>query len=849
MKKKLVTALSLCGAISVASLSPANAAEVRNALPGGRFPDCLGVQLKPDGWNLATIEKAHALGFRIIRRGFYWNAVEKEKGVYDFSAFDAQVARARELGMTVIACLFGGNSLYGESRGGILTQAGREGFAAFAAAAARHYANDPIVFEIWNEPNVRTFWRKDGTHNSEPYADEYSALVNTVVPKMREADPSCVVVAGSVSNYWQPSYEWTEFCFRKGVLKSGISGWSVHPYGVRTPEEHAVGHSVTRQLLKKYGASDLPMGNTERGYAAKETATGEGWSGGEAAKAAAHQAAHFVRQALIDQLCGVRFSVWYEWGGNEGFALFRPDGTEAPAVEALRTLVKELSGYRVQSRIQTDSAQDYLLILVNDAGARKLAAWTAPPPQGTPDEVWPHEIALTYAGGKKQAIALNELPVYLPLSGQDGEPVSAVTTTPKPQPVAHDVTAIPPGGRPLGLFEAGAAWTFIPNTGKGSLALEKDADGVSYLRVQYDFSASRSKSTPYVMATVPAAVEGAAAIRFAARSPVAQQLTFRVTDATGQTLQWKTRLKGTGAWEEIRFPLDRKLEHWDGANDGRAHFPLKSFCVSIPKPPTAVAGHVDYAGAVAVGDAPPDRTQAHPAARAAAAAQPSATTAATGEATLKLYDVRTGALAYTGTVANLSATPLPQQGAAQPAPAAAPAAGGGGSPAPAMAPLPVPALPAGTTALNLFETPWHFAKNTGEGSFTLEKDAEGKPFGRLTYDFSRSKARSTPYVIASVPMAVPEATAILFTVRGAVAGQRLTFRVVDSTGQTLQWKGKVRNAGTWETLTMPLNRKLEHWDGANDGRTHFPLKSLVISVPQPAGVSSGTVEYGAVSIR
>lgn len=103
MKKKLVTALSLCGAISVASLSPANAAEARNALPGGRFPDCLGVQLKPDGWNLATIEKAHALGFRIIRRGFYWNAVEKEKGVYDFSAFDAQVARARELGMTVIA--------------------------------------------------------------------------------------------------------------------------------------------------------------------------------------------------------------------------------------------------------------------------------------------------------------------------------------------------------------------------------------------------------------------------------------------------------------------------------------------------------------------------------------------------------------------------------------------------------------------------------------------------------------------------------------------------------------------------------------------------------------------------
>ena len=44
------------------------------------------------------------------------------------------------------------------------------------------------------------------------------------------------------------------------------------------------------------------------------------------------------------------------------------------------------------------------------------------------------------------------------------------------------------------------------------------------------------------------------------------RLTVRVIDATGQTLQFRCRVKGTGAWEKMSFPLGRKLEHWDGGS-------------------------------------------------------------------------------------------------------------------------------------------------------------------------------------------------------------------------------------------------------------------------------------------
>lgn len=144
------------------------------------------------------------------------------------------MAHADKLSLTVVGVLFSNNKLHKvDPQGGIQTEAGRQGFAAFGAALAKQYKNQPVIWEVWNEPNTRGFWRKDGEHNSPEFAAEYTALVNTVAPAMIAADPDCFVVAGSISNYWDPSYRWTESCFKGGILNSGIKGWSVHPYGVK----------------------------------------------------------------------------------------------------------------------------------------------------------------------------------------------------------------------------------------------------------------------------------------------------------------------------------------------------------------------------------------------------------------------------------------------------------------------------------------------------------------------------------------------------------------------------------------------------------------------------------------
>lgn len=760
------------------STTPIQAAPLAITQPG--VPQSCAVQLKTNNFSINTIDELKDMGFTSYRRGVYWKSVEKVKGFYDFSDYDKAFDHSRQSGLTVIGCLFGDNKLYeDDGRGGIQTQAGREGFANFAAAVAAHYKDHNILWEVWNEPNIRTFWRKDGTHNSDEFAQEYTDLVKTLMPVVLKANPDAFVMAGSVSNYWEPSYNWTEACFKKGILQTGIRAWSVHPYGVKTPEEFSIGHELTRKFLKQYGAPDMIMINSERGFAYKkpqDELEQEGFSGGKAQMLREYQAWHFVRQFMMDQINDVRLTSWYEWDGEE-FGLM--DATKSrPIYTAAKVMMQRLNGYELDRRIPTDEPRDYLLLWKNAAGQRQLVLWTSPTPGGAPDEALPHEVTIQTNPasssfdvmdlyGKAQTLTQLKLtisgsPQYvaLPAGLQLGQ---IITAKPAPQAIERAAAA---EGQNLDLFTSDEGWQFLKNTGEGSFAVGKSEDGEPIGIVQFDFTNANSKSTPYIIVIKKLNITSADAISLDARTELPQQLTFRVSDTTDQTLQFKTRLKGGNQWETIQFPLNRKLEHWGGANDGKVHFPVTSLSMNVPRTQTdKLAGKVEYARAIAMGAG--SSTHAQEPKAAAPSADP---TDGLAEGDLKLFESG---------------------------------------------------------------VQWKFLKNTGEGSFTLATDS-GKAIGVLAYDFTKSMGKSTPYVLAGVPMKIAQgATALTLKVRSDVA-QKLTFRVIDGTNQTLQYKTQIKGISDWETITIPLNRKLEHWGGDNDGMTHFPIKHFYISVPLPS---------------
>lgn len=569
---------------------------VAASLPDMTVPNSLCVQLKSRNHSPADLDRVKAFGAKYIRRGFYWEAIEKKPGVYDFSSYDRLVKECKARGLSILGCMAFGNKLYGP----VYEEKGREGYARFAAALAAHFKDDNIIWEIWNEPNTQTFWGKHGKHNSEQYAEEYTNLVKATVPAMKKADPHCFVLGGSVSGLWSASYRWQKYCFQKGILKTGIDAWSVHPYSSKCPEDVAAGYALVRKMMAEDGGvTNMPLVNSERGYPLGKA---EGYAGGDIKKSAEYQAWHFDRQYLVDLMCDIRLSNWYEWSGKEGFSLIKGD-RESQAYKAGKVMVDTLRGYRYEKRLDTTRTRDYILRFTNDAGGVMLVAWAAPPRGQSPDMTPKHTVHLAVSGvsevsgagpmrltqiyGKESklevkdgviALALSGAPRYVLVSDSGGKDVR---TTYRPGPHEAELDM---GRNDLKLFEAGADWKFLKNTGEGSFALSKAGKRAVGI-VKYDFTRSKSKTTPYVLASVATKVpDSAREIVIDVRSPIEQKVTLRLIDSTGQTHQYKGATHGTKGWETIHIPLGHRLEHWGGANDGRIHYPITRLMLSVPRP-------------------------------------------------------------------------------------------------------------------------------------------------------------------------------------------------------------------------------------------------------------------------
>ena len=98
-----------------------------------------------------------AAGFRFVRMDFGWDATERDKGRYDFSAYDRLLAALEPHKIRAMLILDYSNRHYDQ---GLSPQSdeGRRAFARWAAAAAKHFRGRGVVWEMYNEPNIG-FWR------------------------------------------------------------------------------------------------------------------------------------------------------------------------------------------------------------------------------------------------------------------------------------------------------------------------------------------------------------------------------------------------------------------------------------------------------------------------------------------------------------------------------------------------------------------------------------------------------------------------------------------------------------------------------------------------------------------
>lgn len=165
----------------------------------------LGMEcLDRDLWEFEPVlDEIKALGIGIARIQSGWQKTERVEGVYDFRWLDNVVDRLSEKGIEVLMCLCYGNKLYCDNpeaypnieHGGvghfpINTERERKAWTDYVRSTVLHFKDRVCYFEIWNEPDVKTF-----LHTQEIWCETYMDFVKLTSPVIRKAFPQAQILS------------------------------------------------------------------------------------------------------------------------------------------------------------------------------------------------------------------------------------------------------------------------------------------------------------------------------------------------------------------------------------------------------------------------------------------------------------------------------------------------------------------------------------------------------------------------------------------------------------------------------------------------------------------------------
>ncbi len=302
----------------------------------------------------ATAPLMHGLGAAIDRVEVRWDEVEPRPGVFVFDQLDRLIAEAERVQLEVLVVVVGAPAWAvdrperagpGPPRGLDQPALRADGspnpanpWAEFLGMVAHRYSRRVAVWEIWNEPNFRDFWR--GT------PADYARLFDVARAVLKaESSQATVLLGGMVVDDGAFLGDvLAHLCPNRDCGGRTIDGVAWHIYGEPTDVVRVA--QLTRERLSPYGLA-APLWITEANVPVDDPQAPADALVGPEAVSLAQQA------AFVSQLCALARSVdvhtvaFYRaidvdeerhyWG------LFRHDWSARPALLAYRTAARWLS--------------------------------------------------------------------------------------------------------------------------------------------------------------------------------------------------------------------------------------------------------------------------------------------------------------------------------------------------------------------------------------------------------------------------------------------------------------------------------------------------------------------------
>lgn len=313
-----------------------------------------------DTKQLSYMKRLREGGVIWMREDFSWGALERSKGVWNWTIGDQLMRNVSKVGMNVVGVL--GYSAPWASSGSSIKNPPRDNaeYANYARTVVERYGEGGTFWrlnpeltprplkavELWNEPWHHHFWAP----NPNPAA--YAALVRAAATAIKSSHPEMRVLAsGDIFQMradTSASIDWARLLLDAdpALFRDLVDGYTVHLYSEkRGPDDTSVQQRwrfdrllLTRSLAQARGA-DHPIWVTEFGWTTH--------SDSEAVVSEATQA-RFIREAfnrLVTEWGSfVPASFLYHWGEptddwDGGFTMFRTDGTAKPAWQTITDLL------------------------------------------------------------------------------------------------------------------------------------------------------------------------------------------------------------------------------------------------------------------------------------------------------------------------------------------------------------------------------------------------------------------------------------------------------------------------------------------------------------------------------
>jgi len=262
----------------------------------------------------------------------------------------------------------------------IHTQEERKGWQNYVRALVRHFRDRVSHYEVWNEPDLYSFWK------CGPKAADYVDLVRLTAEPLREEQPDAKLIGGAIAwgmTVW--SLKFLEDCLRAGMHEL-IDIISYHGYK-SVPERHSAQEiAAFTHLVKKYKPS-LPYWQGEAGMQSYVPESARGLAAlSTMACSEPIQARMLLRRTLLELQNGCEMTSYFHMADFAHYAQTKKtfhyglvrleDGSPKPSYFALQTLCTLLCDNTALANGRT-ACHMSLLDDTNDPRATKVFTWHA----------------------------------------------------------------------------------------------------------------------------------------------------------------------------------------------------------------------------------------------------------------------------------------------------------------------------------------------------------------------------------------------------------------------------------------------------------------------------------------